>query len=189
MGDWLRRLCLAIALSGAVAGPVAFTSGPATAQDVRSPILTIDSDRLYRGSAFGQRVLREIEAQNDALADENRVLEQQLENEEAELTAQRDTLSAEEFRALADAFDARVQAIRRERENESRAISAQLENNRDRFLAAAVPVLEAIMREAGAGVVLEQRSVFISANAIDITDAAIARIDAALQDGTEPAAD
>ena len=45
------------------------------------------------------------------------------------------------------------------------------------------------MRETGAAVVLEQRSVFISANAIDITDTAIARIDAVLQDGTDPAAD
>ena len=186
MGVWLRFVCLAFVLSGA---GVMVTAGAVRAQEIRSPILTIDSDRLYRGSAFGQRVLREIEAQNDALADENRVLEQQLEQEESALTAQRDSLSAAEFRALADAFDARVQSIRRDRENESREIASQLENNRDRFLTAASPVLEAIMRETGAAVVLEQRSVFISANAIDITDTAIARIDAVLQDGTDPAAD
>ncbi|MFL4471340.1 hypothetical protein ACERZ8_16185 [Tateyamaria armeniaca] len=82
-----------------------------------------------------------------------------------------------------------MQSIRRERESKSREIAAQLENNRDRFLTAAIPVLERIMREAGAAVVLEQRSVFISANAIDITDTAIKQIDAVLKDGTEPAAD
>ncbi|MEX0365310.1 MAG: OmpH family outer membrane protein, partial [Ruegeria sp.] len=73
-----------------------------------------------------------------------------------------------------------------EREAKSREIAALLDQNRDRFLIAAAPVLESIMREAGAAVILEQRSVFISANAIDITDLAIARIDAVLGDGTQP---
>ena len=53
-----------------------------------------------------------------------------------------------------------------------------------RFLTAAAPVLEQIMREAGAAVILEQRSVFVSANAIDITKKAIERIDAQLGDGS-----
>ncbi|MEM6659803.1 MAG: OmpH family outer membrane protein [Pseudomonadota bacterium] len=175
MGQWLRWLCVLIALLGA---------DISTAQNMRSPILTIDSERLYRDSAFGQRVLAEIEAQSASLAEENRTIEDQLEQEEADLTQQRADMGAEEFRALADAFDARVQAIRREREAKSRDIASQLESNRDRFLTVALPVLETIMVEAGAGIVLEQRSVFISANAIDITDTAIARIDSALGDGT-----
>lgn len=176
MMGWLRWLILALALTGA---------GAALAQDVRSPILTIDSDRLYRDSAFGQNVLKQIEAQTTALADENRTLEIELEAEEKALTAQRADMTPEEFRAIADAFDARVQSIRSDRENKSRAIANKLEENRDRFLSAAFPVLETIMLEAGAAVVLEQRSVFISANAIDITDTAISRINAVLGDGAD----
>lgn len=172
----MRTLCVALALMGA---------GVTHAQEVRSPILTIDSERLYRDSAFGLRVRKDIEAQTQTLAEENRILERELETEEKALTEQRETMSAAEFRELADAFDARVQAIRREREAESRSISAQLEDNRERFLLAAIPVLESIMREAGAAVVLEQRSVFISANAIDITDTAISRIDDVLGDGAQ----
>ena len=167
-----------IALAGA---------GNAAAQIVRSPILTIDSDRLYRDSAFGQRVLSDIEAQSAALADENRKIERQLEEEEAALTQQRAGMEADEVRALADAFDARVQAIRREREEKSRDVASQLETNRDRFLQVALPILQTIMRESGAAIVLEQRSVFISANAIDITDTAISRINSALGDGSEEA--
>ena len=41
------------------------------------------------------------------------------------------------------------------------------------------------MREAGAVVILEKRSLFLSADVIDITDAAIARIDAEIGDGSE----
>jgi len=156
------------------------------AQDVRSPILTIDSERFYRDSAFGQRVVAEIEAQTTALSEDNRRLEAELEAEEQKLTDQRPDMEPEAFRELADAFDARVEGIRKEREARSRAIADLLEENRDRFLIAAAPVLEVIMREAGAAVVLEQRSVFISANAIDITDIAIARMDATLGDGAQP---
>lgn len=154
------------------------------AQDVRSPILTIDSERFYQESAFGQRVLSDIEEQTNLLAEDNRRLEAELEAEEEALTDQRPDMEPEAFRALADAFDARVEAIRRDREDRSRSISELLEQNRDRFLQSAASVLEDIMREAGAGVILEQRSVFVSANAIDITDIAISRMNAALGDGT-----
>ncbi|MEL6888473.1 MAG: OmpH family outer membrane protein, partial [Pseudomonadota bacterium] len=149
--------------------------------------LTIDSERLYRDSAFGQRVLREIEARTRALTEENQKLEAELEAEEKALTEQRDSLTPEEFRALADAFDARVQAIRRERDARNQENIELLDENQERFLRAALPVLEAIMRDVGAAVVLEVRSVFVSANAIDITDRAIAEINAAVGDGTTPA--
>lgn len=177
MWNWARFILFALALTGASA---------ALSQDVRSPVLTIDSDRLYSASAFGQRVIGEIEAQTTALSEENRKIEDELEAEELRLTEQRAELTPEEFRTLADAFDARVQTIRREREAKSRAIANLLEENRSQFLNAAAPVLEAIMREVGAAVVLEQRSVFISANVIDITATAIERIDAVLGDGTTP---
>ncbi|MBY5932791.1 OmpH family outer membrane protein [Tateyamaria omphalii] len=154
-----------------------------TSQDVRSPILTIDSERLYRDSAFGQRVLNEIEARTSELAEDNRRIEAELEAEEQLLTDQRGEMEPDAFRALADAFDARVEVIRRDRDARSRAIADLLEENRDRFLMSAAPVLEEIMRDTGAAVILEQRSVFVSANAIDITDLAIERMDATLGDG------
>ena len=179
MGRLARALVflLAALLGAATAG----------AQDVRSPILTIDSERFYRDSAFGQRVLQEIETQTTALSEDNQRLQAELEAEEQALTEQRPDMEPEAFRELADAFDARVEVIRRDRDARSRAIANLLEQNRDRFLASAAPVLESIMRDAGAGVILEQRSVFVSANAIDITDLAISRMDALLGDGgTEP---
>ncbi len=174
MWRFARYMLLALALTGASA---------VFAQDLRSPVLTVDSDRLYRDSDFGKRVAQEIETLGRAMAEENRVLEAELEAEERSLTAQRAELTPEDFRTLADAFDARVQKIRRERESQNRLLSEQLEENRVRFLNAAAPVLEDIMREAGAGIILERRGVFISANAIDITVAAIERINSVLGDG------
>ena len=96
---------------------------------VQSPILTIDSDRIFNESAFGLRVARDVEVQSAGLAAENRKIEAELEAEEKRLTEQRSTL------------------------------------------------------DAGAAVILERLSVFVSANAIDITDEAIKRLDATLGSG------
>ncbi len=150
---------------------------------VVSPILTIDSERLFRESAFGKRVAADIEARSAALASENRQIEADLEAEERLLTDQRPDLDAEEFRALADAFDEKVQETRASQEAKVRALNQALDEEREVFLAAAAPVLEQLMREAEATVILERRSVFVSASAIEITDDAIELLDQTLGSG------
>lgn len=150
---------------------------------VKSPILTIDSDRVFNESAFGLRVASDLEKQGAALSAENRKIEADLEAEEKSLTLRRDTLSAEAFRKLADAFDAKVQEIRTTQSNKGRALNQLVETERDVFLSAAGPVLEQLMRDSGAAVILERRSVFVSANAIDITNEAILRLDESLGSG------
>jgi Skp family chaperone for outer membrane proteins len=155
---------------------------------VESPVLTIDSERLFEDSDFGRRTLEEIESLGAALAAENRRIEEDLTQEEKSLTELRQTTSPEEFRALADAFDAKVQETRRTQEAKSRDLNVKLENRRVMFLNAAAPVLEQLMREAGAAVVLERRSIFISSNAVDITQIAIERLNLALDDQDIPAA-
>lgn len=154
---------------------------------VVSPVLTIDSDRVFLESAFGRRVAAEIEQRGADLASENRRIEAALEAEERELTDQRATTPADEFRTLADAFDTKVQEIRSAQAAKGRAINDALDKEREVFLTAAAPVLEQLMRNAGAAVILERRSVFVSANAIDITSEAIALLNETLGSGAAPA--
>lgn len=146
---------------------------------LQSPVLTVDSNRLFSESRLGQMVQRELEAAGAELQRKNEEIARALEAEEQQLTEQRESLDAEEFRALAAAFDEKAEQIRAERLAELRALNQRLDDERRAFLEAAAPVLEEIMRAAGAVVVLEKRSTFISSNLIDITGAAIARIDAA----------
>ncbi len=150
----------------------------------QNTILTIATDRLYSESAFGQRVAAEIEAQSAVLAAENRRIEAELTAEEKDLTERRPDMEADAFRVLADAFDQQVQGNREAQETKALALNQIGETARLNFLLAARPVLEKLMREAGAGVILERASVFMSANSTDITDLAIRRIDAAIGDGT-----
>ena len=159
-------------------------AAPAKAQDLRSPILTIDSEQLFAQSAFGQRVESDFAADGALLEAENRRIEAQLQQEEQGLTAQRAELNPEAFRNLADAFDKKVQQIRTEQSAKLQALTQRAESDRSRFLAQITPVLKSIMVDTGAAVIVERRSVFMSANAIDVTQAAIQRIDAEIGDGS-----
>ena len=155
----------------------------------KSVILTISSDRLYSDSEFGKRIAREIDEASRNLAAENRRIETELTDEEHQLTEQRPGMEPEEFRKLADAFDAKVQNIRARQDAKARALGQRHDEARGIFDDAARPVLAQVMREAGAGVILERSSVFLSANATDVTDVAIARIDDAIGDGLEKVQD
>ncbi|XDA99717.1 OmpH family outer membrane protein [Sulfitobacter sp. LCG007] len=165
-------------------------AGPAAAQaisggSIHSPILTIDTERLFLDSAYGRRTTEDLEARSAELAAENRRIEAELSAEERTLTERRPTMAAEDFRSLADAFDEKVQATRRAQEGKNRALTQEFDNSRVAFLKAAVPALEDLMRTAGAAVILERRSVFISVNAIDVTAEAIARVNEVLGDGSD----
>lgn len=180
----LALLTASLALLGANAPLAQQQAGPTTGFErgtIISPVLTIDSERIFVESDFGRRVAEQIEAQSAALAAENRQIEAALETEERELTEKRAEMTPEDFRELANAFDEKVQETRRAQAEKGRAINTMLEDQREVFLNAAAPVLERLMRDAGAAVILERRSVFVSANAIDITDDAIALLNTSLQ--------
>ncbi|EYD77266.1 Outer membrane protein H precursor [Rubellimicrobium mesophilum DSM 19309] len=164
-------------------------SGPAVAQDdlsmgqVRSPILTIDVDRLVAETRYGQRLGQDLKTQEEALAAENRRIEAELTAEESSLTERRPTMEVAAFRAEAEAFDAKVQRIRAEQDAKEQALSGAVNEGRTEFLNAATPVLAQLMIDRGAAVILQRRDVFLGASLIDITDEAVAAIDAQLGDG------
>ncbi|HHC29229.1 MAG TPA: OmpH family outer membrane protein, partial [Rhodobacterales bacterium] len=79
---------------------------------VVSPMLTIDRERLFSDTLYGQRITRELEAARADMAAETSRIEADLEAEERSLTEQRATLDPKAFRALADAFDEKVQSLR-----------------------------------------------------------------------------
>ncbi len=149
----------------------------------QSAILTIETDRLFAESAFGLRVATELEAESAVLAAENRRIEAELGAEELELTNRRAAMEPAAFRALAGAFDQKVRANRQAQDSKARALSQRSERARIEFLNVARPILETMMAESGASVILERSSTLLSANSTDITAQAIARINATIGDG------
>ncbi len=171
-------------LAATLAGPVAAQT---TQVEVPPPILTIDGDRLLEDSAFGRQLSRDLEARARALAAENRQIEEELLAEERDLTERRDDLAPEEFRTLADAFDAKVQMLRERQDRKERELTQSRDAERQLFFQQVAPVLSEIVRERGALVILDRRNVFLSADSIDITDEAIRRFDERLEETSGPA--
>lgn len=167
-------------------------AGSVTAQSlgqVVSPILTIDSERFFVQSAFGDAVAQAIREESEALVAENRRIEAELTAEEQDLTERRKALSPEEFTPLADVFDAKVKSIRDAQQEKARVLEQRAEDERLRFLEAAKPVLHKIMTEAGAALIIEQRSAIISFDVIDVTDLAIERVNSSLRPSDLPISD
>jgi Skp family chaperone for outer membrane proteins len=181
---------LGAAALGLAALFLAAPAARAQQQPAPSAVLVLNQDRLLAQTEFGQRIQSELEAASTALAAENRRIEAQLTEEELQLTELRPTMEADAFRVLADEFDTRVRGIRAAQDAKARDLTAQAEAAQQRFFEEIVPVLLDLVRARGASVLIDSRTVLLSAGGIDITDAAIAAIDATLgQGGEEPIID
>ncbi len=174
-----RRAFLALLAGVAAIPPALGRAQEATPQAV----LTLDQERLFAGSRFGRRVLAAHDEARRALLAENRTLEAQLEAEERDLTARRPGLAPSEFRRLADAFDVRAEDIRARQGAKEQVLRQELGAEQQRFFAAARPVLEQLARDRGAAVIVVPQVILVAVAPIDITDAAIARLDEVLGDG------
>jgi Skp family chaperone for outer membrane proteins len=169
--------------AGDVQSSVPMTFPQGAAQGLISPILTIDWDGLYQRSAWGLRVAREIATAGGDLNTENTRVADQLTAEEKDLTERRPGMAPVDFRAAADAFDARVVAIRRAQEAKSRAIAAQADEERRAFISAALPLLDAVLAERGATAVIDARVIIRSLGAVDVTEDMVTFADDRLGDG------
>lgn len=172
----MRRAAFALSLCAGLAQG-AWAQDPATVK-LRSPVVTVDQERLYERSAYGQRVQAQLDADSSALAAENRKIEAQLTAEERDLTDQRPGMDPTEFHDKAAAFDKKVVAIRKAQEDKAHSLVQRRDAAKNDFFKAVLPVLTEIVRERGAVAILESRAVVLSADQIDITNDAIARIDA-----------
>lgn len=183
---WLRTI---VACGAFVAFSNASTHAIAQSTQIQSDFVVINQDRLYSESQFGQRVVADIRAGSLALAEENRRIEDALIAEEQAITERRPSMAPEEFRALADDFDARVTAIRAAQDRKARNLTSRDEQERRTFFNATLPVLGRIMSDFGAVAIFDQRAAFITDDRIDITDEAIAAMDEAIGTGQEASLD
>lgn len=143
-------------------------------------VLVVDLDRAFAASRLGQSLTAELRARETAVQAENDRVAQELKDEEAALTARRAQVTPEEFRALADAFDTRVRQVREERDAEEGRLQQLVLGARARFVDQVGPLLQTIVTERGASVVLNRRAagVVLTTPQVDVTDALIAAIDA-----------
>lgn len=155
---------------------------------VTPSIITVDVDRLFTQSEFGQRIGQDYTDGREMLALENRRIANALRDEELELATRRPDMDPAVFRQEAEAFDNKAQGIRRAQDAKERELEDTLTLGRDQFLEAARPILGQLMVDRGAFAILDRRSVLLSLGSIDVTDTALERIDAAIGNGANTGA-
>lgn len=158
---------------------------PASAQQSSPDVLIIDSDRLFLETLYGQRLAADLAEQAAALQAENDRIVESLTLEERSLTVRRPEMTPEAFRAEAEAFDSKVQDVRRVRDAKNVELQVATAEARAQFEQQVQGIVASIMLERGAVLVMEQRNVVLSVRAANITDAAILRIDAELGTGQQ----
>jgi Skp family chaperone for outer membrane proteins len=157
----------------------ALAGAGARAQEVPSPpFLIINQEQILTGSEAGRRLLDEEERARDALRAEARALDAAFEEEERRLTEQRPELDPAEFRRLSDAFDARVVQARRDQDTRSATLAQEFDQRRRQFYARVAPILVMLMDRYGAKAILDENSVLLADQSLNITAAVIAEIDA-----------
>ncbi len=178
----MARFALSIAvIAGALlSAPFAFAQDAVLPQ---SQVLTVDSDMMFSQSLFGVRVAQELAADESLLLAENRRIQAELTAEEKALTEKRSEMSADAFRAVAEAFDARVVQIRNEQDQKAANLEARRQREQEAFIRVASPILTTLMQDAGASVILERRNVLLPDPAVDITLFAIERLNQTLGNG------
>jgi len=174
VGALLRGSLLALCLCLVGAGH----AGAQGVGVVQSDVLVINPDKLFAETQLGETMNEELQAKRDALIAHNRKLEAELEAEEKALSELRAETSPEEFRDLADAFDAKVRNIRQDSDRRARDLDRIRAQAPVTFMRLVEPVLVEIMRDADAAVIMDSRSVLLRAEVVDITDIAVSRIDA-----------
>lgn len=140
-------------------------------------VATLNQERLFSESRFGQSFIKEFEARASQIAQENREIETALEAEELELTRLRATENPETFQRLAEAFDQKANRIREERRQEAQSLVEFQETAQQRFFRQVGPVLLELMREQGISVIINNEAVVLSLPTVDLTNDAIERID------------
>ncbi len=123
-------------------------------------------------------MLAEEEAESDKLRSDARAIDAAFEAEERRLTEARAGLEQDEFRKLADDFDQRVVAARREQDERSAALAAEFDLRRRQFYASVAPILVELMARHGAKAIFDENSVLLAAQELNITEEVISEIDA-----------
>ncbi len=158
---------------------------PVTSGAPIAPLMlrTIDEERLFQQSEFGQRVMAEIEAASRTLEMQNDALLAELTQRETELTETRSEMSVEEFRSAANEFDLFAETTRREQAEKRERLVQFEESERRRFFGATGPILQEVLAEIGGQILIDSRAVVITAPGVDMTPEAIDAIDEAIGDG------
>ena len=182
MDDIWRGRLVSIGLFCLVFASGVFGAVPIRAQesDTSYPVLIVDMQRIKTESAAGRDMLSKSAEIREIIRSELSEREEVLRLEEQKLAQERSSLEPQEFRDRVRAFETKVFETREFAEAENRRLQALLSKASALLRDQATTVLTVIMRERGAGVLLDATQIVLSIDNLDITNEAIERLNVTL---------
>lgn len=167
----MRKLlgwCAALLIAAPLAAMAQGAERPAGYGDI--PILIVDRERALRDSAPAEDLAIQERNARGALQAELDRLRRDLEGEEAEIAAMREIAPKDAFEARVRAFDVRVREARRESQAEGEALQARFIAARRDLAAALEPILQQMLEETGATLIVDARTVLAARPGADVTE-------------------
>jgi outer membrane protein len=140
----------------------------------------IDRQALLQRSAAGKDIFTQTQALSKQMETQLRDEESKLQSEAVQLQQQLAILAADARAQKEKDFTAKQQAFQTRVQQRQAQIQASFNQAARQVEVALDPILQAIMRERGANMVLDRSAVIVAANEVDVTTLALQRLDRAL---------
>ena len=181
----IKTFARALGAAALVAGlsSAAFAAGPPAPPPKGTPmpkILVIDRAAILRGSAVGQSIMKQVQALTLSAENGLKAKDAALRQEGAALQQQLAILSASVKAAKIKAFQAKQAGLQGEVQRQQSLIQGGVLVARQQVERALGPILQKIMAERGANLLLDRNAVVLGTVDVDVTGAAIARLNQSL---------
>ena len=148
-------------------------SGVEASEDFKDKILYLNQNKVYSESNFGKNLEEMFRNESKKLKEQNRQLTKELEIEEQRLTNEREGMPPDEFKILAQSFNARVEKVRKEQKEKSDTLKYKLEKERKYFFNAVYPLLLEFVSKTNATAILDSSVVLVGNSKLDVTNKVI----------------
>lgn len=140
-------------------------------------IIVVDRQAILRASKVGQDIVRQVNAYTAAAESEFRSENEALQKESAALQQQVAILAPDVRTQKIKAFQAKEQAFKNKVDARQALIQGGVLKARQQVEAALGPILQGIMQERGANLLLDRGAVVLGMVDIDVTQLTIQRLD------------
>lgn len=169
-----RAILLAAVFGAATGTAVAQQKPPAPAGSLR--ILVLNRDAILQGSKVGQDIIRQVNQYTQQARAQFQGQEQALQNEGRALQQQVAILSPAAKKQKVAAFEAKERSLQQQVQVRQNQIQGGVFQARQKVEQALGPILQGIMQERGAALLLDRQIVLLSTVDVDITGVAIQRL-------------
>ncbi|HEX3431917.1 MAG TPA: OmpH family outer membrane protein [Rhizomicrobium sp.] len=152
------------------------TGAPANTSAPAPRIIVVDRQAILRGSSVGQDIVRQVNGYTQSAEREFRAEQDGLQKESETLQQQVAILAPDVRAQKIKAFQAKEAAFKQKVEARQSLIQGGVLKARQQVEAALGPILQGIMQERGANILLDRAAVVLGMVNIDVTQLTIQRL-------------